>query len=59
MNQRSDGFSWTCQDVQADGTHPSNPAGRIKVSTQLLNFLKTDDTAAPWFLAPGAEPAEE
>lgn len=59
MNQRSDGLSWTCQDVQADGTHPSNPTGRIKVSTQLLNFLKTDDTAAPWFLAPGAEPAEE
>ncbi len=59
MSPRSDGLVWTCQDVQGDGTHPSIPAGRIKVSTQLLNFLKTDDTAAPWFLAPGAKPAEE
>jgi hypothetical protein len=59
LNPRSDGLVWTCQDVQADGTHPSNPAGRIKVSTQLLNFLKTDATAAPWFLAPGAKPPEE
>jgi hypothetical protein len=48
---RSDGLTWTCQDLQADGTHPSNPVGRIKVSTQLLNFFKTDDTASIWFLA--------
>jgi hypothetical protein len=51
MIPRSDGFVWTCQDLDTDGTHPSNPAGRIKVSTQLLNFLKTDDTASLWFLA--------
>jgi len=49
---RSDGLVWTCQDLQDDGTHPSSPAGRIKVSTQLLNFLKSDDTASIWFLAP-------
>ncbi len=48
---RSDGLEWTCQDLQADGTHPSIPVGRIKVSTQLLNFLKSDDTASIWFLA--------
>lgn len=54
MIPRSDGLVWTCQDLDVDGTHPSNPAGRIKVSTQLLNFLKTDDTASVWFLAPGA-----
>jgi hypothetical protein len=52
MLPRSDGLVWTCQDLQSDGTHPSSPAGRIKVSTQLLNFLKSDDTASIWFLAP-------
>jgi hypothetical protein len=54
MIPRSDGLVWSCQDLDVDGTHPSNPVGRIKVSTQLLNFLKTDDTASKWFLAPGA-----
>ena len=29
-----------------------DPVGRIKVSTQLLNYLKSDDTASIWFLAP-------
>jgi hypothetical protein len=48
---RSDGLEWTCQDLQADGTHPSLTVGRIKVATQLLNFLKSDDTASIWFLA--------
>lgn len=55
MIPRSDGLVWTCQDLDTDGTHPSNPVGRIKISTQLLNFLKTDDTASIWFLAPGAK----
>jgi len=51
MIPRSDGLVWSCQDMYIDGTHPSDPAGRIKVSTELLNFLKTDDTASKWFLA--------
>jgi hypothetical protein len=54
MIPRSDGLVWTCQDLDGDGTHPSDPVGRIKVSTQLLNFLKTDPTASLWFLAPGS-----
>ncbi len=54
MLPRSDDLVWTCQDLEADGTHPSIPVGRIKVSTQLLNFLKSDDTASIWFLAPGS-----
>lgn len=49
---RSDGLVWTCQDIQSDGTHPSNPAGREKDTNLLLNFFKTDDTTTPWFLAP-------
>jgi hypothetical protein len=51
MIPRSDQLTWSCQDLYIDGTHPSDPSGRIKVSTQLLNFLKTDDTASKWFLA--------
>lgn len=49
---RSDGLVWSCVDYKPDGTHPSNPTGITKVSTQLLNFLKAADTATPWFLAP-------
>jgi hypothetical protein len=52
---RSDGLVWTCQDIQSDGTHPSNPAGRQKDSNLMMNFFKTDDTTPPWFLAPGAK----
>ncbi|HEY3974943.1 MAG TPA: choice-of-anchor D domain-containing protein [Candidatus Sulfotelmatobacter sp.] len=51
MIPRSDQLTWSCQDLYIDGTHPSDPSGRIKVSTELLNFLKTDDTASKWFLA--------
>jgi hypothetical protein len=58
MIPRSDGLQWSCQDVQSDGTHPSTPGGRNKVSGLLLNFFKTDDTASPWFLAPGAGPQQ-
>ncbi len=47
-----DGMVWTCQDLQADGTHPQSPSGDLKVASQLLNFLKTDVTTAPWFLEP-------
>jgi Putative Ig domain len=47
----SNGVVWTCQDLQADGTHPSDTTGRLKVATQLLNYLKSDDTASIWFLA--------
>jgi hypothetical protein len=46
------GMVWTCQDLQADGTHPQSPSGDLKVASQLLNFLKTDVTTTPWFLKP-------
>jgi hypothetical protein len=53
LTQRGDGFYWSCNDADTDGVHPSNPAGRTRIAGQILNFLKLDDTAAPWFLAPG------
>lgn len=49
---RSDGLTWTCEDVNHDGVHPTNPQGREKEANMLLNFFKADDTAAPWYLAP-------
>ncbi|MGH9433790.1 MAG: choice-of-anchor D domain-containing protein [Terriglobia bacterium] len=48
---RSDGLAWGCQDFLYDGTHNSDPSGREKDANILLNFLKTDDATAPWFLA--------
>jgi len=47
-----DGMVWTCQDLQADGTHPQTPSGDLKVAAAVLNFFKTDATTTPWFLEP-------
>jgi hypothetical protein len=53
---RSDGQVWTCQNLEADGTHTSQPGGGTeRVSNMLMNFMKTDDATAPWFLAPSAK----
>jgi len=52
MLGRNDGLEWDCEDFSSDGTHPSSTYGQLKVATALLQFLKTDDTAIPWFLAP-------
>ncbi len=46
---RADGFAYAAEDFAADGTHPS-PAGREKVARLLLDFLKSDPTARPWFV---------
>ena len=49
---RSDGFTWLCQDVKTDFTHPSANTGVGKVAAALLAFFKTDESATPWFLTP-------
>lgn len=51
MLGRKDGLEWDCEDFSADGTHPSATFGQLKVANALLNFLKTDDTTTPWYLA--------
>jgi hypothetical protein len=51
MLGRNDGLEWDCEDFSADGTHPSSTFGQLKVATQFLQFLKTDDTTTPWYLA--------
>jgi hypothetical protein len=49
---RSDGQFWPCHDFKSDGQHPSTIAGGSeRNANMLLNFMKTDDATAPWFLA--------
>jgi hypothetical protein len=52
MLGRNDGLEWDCEDFSSDGTHPSSTYGQLKNATALLQFLKTDDTTIPWYLAP-------
>jgi Bacterial Ig-like domain (group 1) len=52
MLGREDGLEWDCEDFSDDGTHPSSTFGQLKVASALLQFLKTDDTTVPWYLAP-------
>jgi hypothetical protein len=51
---RSDDITWSCQDLEADGLHPRDPIGHIKIAQYLLNWFKTSELTTPWFLAPGA-----
>jgi hypothetical protein len=50
MAGRNDGLVWTCDDVEADGTHPSR-SGIQKVVNMLTTFFKTDPTAKRWYVA--------
>lgn len=52
MKGRRDGFTWECEDVDNDGTHPSK-TGTQKVSGLLLDFFKSDSTTKPWFRGRG------
>jgi hypothetical protein len=47
---RDDGFTWLCEDVQQDGTHPS-ARGIQKVARLLLEFFRSDPVTQSWFLA--------
>jgi hypothetical protein len=50
LEGRDDGLTWTCEDVQDDGTHPSE-SGQLKVANLLLDFFKSSSTSRSWFLA--------
>ena len=54
---RSDGLTWRCEDLDDDGTHPSD-TGRQKVADRLLEFFKSDLTAREWYSA-GDVPVDE
>lgn len=49
LRPRSDGLTWSCSDLQADGTHPSG-SGRQKAAQRLLEFVRSDATAREWYL---------
>ena len=51
LGRQQDSFVYTCQDVQADGHHPSTQYGGPKRANFWLNFFKTDPTTAPWFVS--------
>jgi hypothetical protein len=49
---RGDGLVWPCYYFESDGQHPSSKTGGSEQdANMLLNFMKTDDATAPWFLA--------
>lgn len=50
--RKLDGLTWTQADVRADFLHP-NEAGCAKTTALLLNFFKSNDGAARWFLRAG------
>ena len=52
ITPRSDGLTYTREDLAGDGTHPS-ASGQEKVANLILTFLKNDPTARPWFLSTG------
>ena len=54
--RKVDGLTWTTNDVRADQLHPSD-AGCRKTTALLLNFFKTSEGTARWFLKPGEQPA--
>lgn len=45
---RSDGLTWVCADLQADGTHPAT-SGIQKVGSLLLDFFLTSPVTQSWF----------
>ena len=47
---RSDGLTWACADLEADGTHPST-SGEGKVGLMLLNFFLDSQFTGVWFRA--------
>ena len=49
--RKSDGLTWNREDLGPDGTHPSGSTGRDKVARLLLDFMKNDPNARPWFTA--------
>jgi hypothetical protein len=55
MIPRSDGVTWSCQDLESDGLHPRDPIGHIKIGQYLLNWFKTSELTTPWFLAPSGQ----
>jgi len=50
--RKSDDLVWLRDDLAADGTHPSDKSGTLKVGRMLLEFFQTDPLARTWYLRP-------
>ena len=49
---RSDGVTWPCYYYEPDGQHPSLKTGGSEQDvSMMMNFFKTNDATAPWFLS--------
>jgi hypothetical protein len=48
--RKSDGLTYTPDDLGGDGTHPSK-SGQQKVAKLLLEFFTKDELAKTWFMA--------
>ena len=53
---RADGFTWTCADVAADGTHPS-ASGQAKIAQLLQTFFNASEFTAWYRGEPASVPA--
>ena len=49
LRARSDGFTWSCNELAPDGTHPSLTGG-LKVARALIDFFGASPYTSPWFL---------
>lgn len=48
LTPRSDGLTWACSELEADGTHPG-PAAENKVAGMLNALMHSDPIAKRWF----------
>ena len=53
--RKTDGLSYTRDDLAGDGTHPS-PSGQAKAAQLLLKFFQTDPLARTWYLPARPKP---
>lgn len=48
LTPRSDGLTWSCNEFEADGTHPAQGA-ESKIGQKLLQFFLSSPYTVPWF----------